>query len=178
MPYEPPSELPPEPLPGPHNLAIQRRGVPGCGIAAYTLVLLVVFVVGVFGVVVAYSSIIDARENASPYRLTYGGTANPALLGPMRGMGLLARDEVPLVFHTEDLLGTQACALTATELLRLDRTGPQRLALAEITAVEEEPDGRVRAIGPTTIECPFGPDQGGDRFARMLRNPNGEPATP
>lgn len=161
------NETPPVPSPGPHNLATQRAEMPGCGIAAYALVLFTIFLGGVTGVVTAYSSLIDASKTGSPTNMSYGGNISPPLLGPMRGVGLLAKDEVPDVFHTENILGTEACAISRGKLHRLDQHGPRSVELTSITAVEETPTA-VIAKGPTEIVCPFGEGEGGDRFARIL----------
>jgi hypothetical protein len=89
----------------------------------------------------------------------------------MRDAGLLGPDEIPDAFHAEIVGGREACAISGGRLLRLHLDEGQQVPLSAITAVRIDPDGSVVATGPTTVTCPFGPDDGGDRFARMLQAP-------
>lgn len=163
-------ETPDIPLPGPHNLASRRANLPGCGIAAYAIVLFAIFVTGVTGVVTAYSSLVGASQGSSINRLTYGGNVPPPMLGPLRSAGLIAPDEIPDLVHVETMLGTEVCAISRGRLVRLDSKGPRAMELSTIREVVEESDG-VRVTGEIEIFCPFGPDEGGDRFARILNTP-------
>lgn len=153
-----------------HDLEAVRSQIPGCGFALYVVILLVFFILGVVGISMSTLTIFDASKNADPYRLTYGGNVEPALLTPMRNAGLLGPDEVPDAFHAENLMGDVACAIKGTELLRLDAGGPVRFPLASITAVEPTEAG-VRVVGAQTVFCAFGPGEGADRFTRMLGHP-------
>jgi hypothetical protein len=87
----------------------------------------------------------------------------------MRAAGLLGPDEVPDAFHSTRVDGQEACAISGGKLLQLTPTGTDQMPIASITSVEVQKDGSVVATGDHTITCPFGPDEGGERFARMLK---------
>ena len=105
---------------------------------------------------------------ASPYALTYGGNVEPGLLGPLLASGLVGPDEVPDAFHAEDVLGRTACALKDDRFLRVGPEGAFSLPLAAITATEVA--GGVQVTGEErSVLCRFEPEEGADRFARMLQ---------
>ncbi|MFZ5477737.1 MAG: hypothetical protein ACOZNI_13260 [Myxococcota bacterium] len=147
----------------------QAEGLPGCGLAAFAGLLLVIFTIGVIGVSVSTYSVFTAGEQLSPQLLSYGGVVDPSLLGPMRDAGLLGKDEIPDAFHAETLDGTSACALSAGKLLRLEEGVGSTLSLDTVTDVREEADGVV-VVGASTVRCAFRPDEGAERFARMIRS--------
>lgn len=168
---------PPEPQLPPgsrHALAVQRQGMFGCGLAAYTLVLFGMFVAGVIGLSVASYSLIAAGEKASPLELSYGGLTNAYYLDALRRAGLLGPEEFPDVYHAEAVDGSVACAARGGELLRLGPEGAFRMPLAGAT-VEAVEDG-VWIRGEREVLCRFGPGEGADRFARMLQARPARPA--
>lgn len=161
-----PDEAPDE-APSPHQLARIRQAMPGCGLAAYLLILLTIATAGVAGMSIALWSLISGSETNSPFNLAYGGMVEPSLLAPMREAGALGPEEVPEAFHTETLDGSTACALSGGQLIRLEEGKVTRLALREIAKVEDRPDG-VLVQGPVEIFCHFAAGEGGDRFGRMV----------
>lgn len=155
-----------------HSLAEARERMPGLGFAFYVGLLLLLFLAGLTGITVAMSSIFWASEGANPFVLTYGGNVEPALLGPMRAAKLIGADEVPDAFHTEDMFGSTVCAVKEDRFLRLGPEGVRTFPLATITTVEQVSVG-VRVVGnqdgaPVEVLCGFQPDEGAERFVRML----------
>ena len=146
-----------------HDLEAARRQLPGCGVALYSGLLLVFFLLGVAGIVLASMTVFSAGSGASPYVLTYGGNVEPALLEPMRSAGLLGADEVPDAFHAEDLFGTTACALLGDRFLRVGPDGAFTLPLAALTASEVEDGVQVTGDGRAVL-CQFHPEEGADRL--------------
>lgn len=142
--------------------------LPGCGLAAYVLVLGGFFMLGMTGVGLWALTVVDASSGASPNRLVFGGSAPPYLLQPLRDAGLIGETEIPDVFHPETLDGSTACAVSRGVLLRIGPEGASRLDLDEVTEVSGT-ELTVVVEGPTTITCNFGPGEGGDRFLRMLK---------
>lgn len=153
--------------PSPHQLARIRQAMPGCGLAAYLVILLTIATAGVVGMSIALWSLIAGSETSSPYNLAYGGMVDPAVLEPMREAGGLGPEEIPEAFHMETLDGSSACALSGGQLIRLERGTVTRLSLREVQKVEDRPDG-VSVKGPIEIFCPFSAGEGGDRFRRMV----------
>lgn len=162
------SEPPDLPTPTPHELALHRQNMLGCGMAAYSFVLLGIFAVGVVGLSLATYTIFFAGEAASPMNLSYGGLTSPVFLEPLEAAGLITAGEAPDAYHAEALDGSVACALHEGDLLRLSAEGAFRMPLATVTAVDEVPEG-VRVVGEREVLCRFNAGEGADRFARMLR---------
>ena len=147
--------------------------LPGCGLAAYTLILLIGFSFGVTGLVLWTWSVLSAAQNTGFSQLTYGGAADPTLMLPLQQSGLLLPNEVPDVFHAETPDGATVCAIASGEMIRLSPTEHLRFPLSAIQRVEGD-DQNVVIVGPQTITCAFYPGTGEDRFRRML----GHPAAP
>lgn len=141
---------------------------PGCGLAGFSMLLLGLFCIGITGVTVATYSVFVGANALSPTRLSYGGVVDPSMLEPMRAAGLLGETELPDAFHSENVDGTSACAISHGTLLRVGPT--DQMPLAEIRSVGGDAL-RVEAVGDgKTIVCTFGEGDGGDRFARMLES--------
>lgn len=153
---------PVEPEPDPRTL-------PGCGLAAYVLVLLSIAGVGAVGMSISWYSLVAGSQALSPMRTSYGGVVDPAVLAPMRAAGLLERTEIPDAFHAERMDGEAACAISGTRLLRLSpEAGAQSVLLADITALAGDDASVTITAGATTITCPFGPGEGAPSFKAML----------
>jgi hypothetical protein len=150
--------------------AVDPQRVPGCGLAAFVVLLFCLFSVGMTGILVSTYNMFSSGIELSPQKVSYGGVVDPAVLRPMRDAGLLAEGEVPDIFHAESVMGASACAVSQGKLLRLSEHGPQSIPLAEITQVEGD-ETRVTVTSATdNITCLFAPGEGGDRFKRMLEN--------
>ena len=107
-----------------------------------------------------------------PQKLSYGGVVDARMLSAMRETGAIGENEIPDAFHAENLLGTSACAISGGELIRVEGGKAQVMPLTAITSVEGT-DSVVTARSDTSdvsILCRFGPDEGADRFQRMLEH--------
>lgn len=144
------------------------QGLPGCGLAAFVAILAVFFCGGVAGHGVSIWAVVDSADALRSSKLVYGGNVDPRTLTPMRDAGGIGQDEVPDAFHAETMDGTRACALSGGRVVRIEAGEVSMLSVAEVQRVAEE-DGAVALYGATmTIVCPFGPDEGGERFARSI----------
>ncbi len=143
--------------------------LPGCGLAAYVLLLLTIGSAGVIGLSISWYSLVAGGQQLSPLRSSYGGVVDPAVLRPLRDAGLIGGTEIPDVFHAERFDGEAACAIAGQRLVRLSgEHGPQTLPLAEITDVSGS-EATVTAVGAgVTITCPFAAGEGGGSFKAML----------
>ncbi len=163
----------PEGRPPAFGEVVARRpaqGLPGCGLAAFVAILAMFFCVGVAGHGVSIWAVVDSADALRSSKLVYGGNVDPRTLVPMRDAGGIGQDEVPDAFHAETMDGTRACALSAGKVIRIEAGEVSVLPVAEVLRVVEE-GGAVALHGATTsIVCPFGPDEGGERFARSIES--------
>lgn len=141
--------------------------MPGCGLAAYVVLLFLVFCVGVTGLTLWTMSIMKAGDNVGFSQLTYGGNVSPEVLAPLRVAGLLKEDEVPDVYHMETIDAGVVCAVANGDFIRLSPTEKLRFPLSEIREIQGDEE-EVIVVGPQTVRCFFYPDTGGDRFRRIL----------
>lgn len=166
------------------------RGLPGCGMAAYAVLLLLLCLVGLAGMVGAVLLALRPGGQGGPSPLQAGSEVAVWRLQPMRDAGLLKLTEVPDAYHDESasLDGTKACALSGGRVLRLAEGQGTAIPYAEIASVEEKPDDGGRTVvvkGQGKVaSCRFRKGEGGDRFARQIRSeavragaPLGAPAT-
>lgn len=145
------------------------ENLPGLGLAAFVMVLAFFFCVGVSAHGTSIYSVLWSANDMRSSKLTWGGNVDPRTLSPLREAGGIGQDEVVDAFHAETLTGDRACALSRKVVLRLEDGIVQRLPVAEIRKVEVLPDSVVlTAATGRTLTCWFAPDEGGERFARML----------
>ncbi|NOY25528.1 MAG: hypothetical protein GXP62_06610 [Oligoflexia bacterium] len=155
---------------------------PGCGLAIYALLLLVICAVGVLGVLLSTWNLIGSSNQVNPLELQSGSDVAARRLTPMRDAGLIGADELPLAWHDEspDMSGTVSCALTMDAVVRLDKGDARRLAYDEMGSVEtlSGAGGQVVLVHPkkdatdqaaTEIACRFNPHEGGNRFLRQVQ---------
>lgn len=176
-----------------NDVAAVHASMPGCGLAAYMTVLLVVMTFGGTMALMSGLTIVASSEAARPTRLMYGGDVEPYLYNGMRAAKLLGEFEVPDAFHAEDWTGMSACAVTRTDVLRLGTEGALTIPFAAITDIVPDADGvRVRGSwsavpndivpspsGPVSeVLCRFAPADGGDRFLSMVRAATGKSLAP
>ena len=147
---------------------------PGCGLASYSCLLLMIFLIGVTGIVFSSMSLLQSSFKQRPFALVPGHQVEVWRLQPMREAGLLELTEIPLHYHDESGNGTAACAITETGLLRLD--GEQAWTIpwtsmerAEI--VRDPPDITVfvHTIDQQSLPCFFNPSEGAERMLIRLR---------
>jgi len=167
--------------------------MPGCGLAAYITLLLIIMTLGGTMALMSGLTIVASGDAARPTRLMYGGDVEPYLYNGMRGAKLLAENEVPDAFHAEDWTGMSVCAVTRTELLRLGSEGALKIPFSAVTDVVTDVDG-VRVQGAwnavpndlvppppapvSEVFCRFAPTDGGDRFLSMVRAATGKSFAP
>lgn len=155
--------------------------LPGCGLAAYTGLLLFICLVGVAGIVGSTWQLMSPGGARGPSQLRPGMHTPVWALAPMREAGLLDVDDVPLAWHDESerLDGTTACALMEDRLVRVADGVGQTLhynAIAEIAGEGDEQTGVIvtaQGTDPsgaaTTISCAFRPTEGGTRMLIQLQ---------
>ena len=167
MTQQPPQHDEPHPL----------DGVPGCGIAAYGLLLIFFFLLGVTGMVLSSAALMQAGGNVGPSRLLAGGNVSVWRLQPMRDAQVLTLTEVPVVWHDESAArdGTEACALTENALVRVEDRQGFVLPYVDIAEVRVLQEGDITVLETyqtdgSALVCFFRKDEGGDRMARMLRS--------
>ncbi len=141
--------------------------LPGCGLAAYAMLLLFVFCVGVAGLTLWTLSIMKAGDNVGFSQLTYGGNVSPDVLVPLHKAGLLKEGEIPDVYHMETPDAQVVCAVANGDFIRLSPTEKLRFPLSEIREIQGDEE-EVIVVAGQTVRCFFYPDTGGDRFRRIL----------
>jgi hypothetical protein len=154
--------------------------VPGCGIAAYGILLILFFLVGVTGMVLSSAALMQAGNTVGPSRLLAGGNVAVWRLQPMRDAQVLALTEVPMVWHDESAArdGTVACALTERALVRVEDGQGFVVPYAIISEVRTLQEGDITILETyqsdgAALTCFFRKDEGGDRMGRMLRSEAG-----
>lgn len=154
------------PLPPDHP----HQQLPGCGLAAYAGLLMLIASAGAVMMGFSYYSLIASGNDLSPMRTAYGGLVDARVLQPMRDAGLLGPEELPDAFHAEAYDGSAACAISQDVLLRLSDQGAQRLPLAELEGATGD-ETEVIAVGAgVTIRCAFRPGEGAGSFKVMVES--------
>ncbi|MEL6344881.1 MAG: hypothetical protein AAFV53_17320 [Myxococcota bacterium] len=154
--------------------------VPGCGVAAYGMLLILFFLLGIGGMTLSSLALLQAGGSAGPTRLMSGREVSVWRLQPMRDAGLLELTEVPAAWHDETMSGngTEACALTQDAVLRVE--SPQGWAIGyeritDVKLIDQERLITVEIYSNTgeILRCFFNPKEGGDRLARMIKSEAG-----
>ncbi len=155
---------------------LEAQGGAGCGLAAYGMLLLLLFSLGLVGIAMSTWNMLSTAGSTSPFELLSGSEVQEWRLLPMREAGLLAPGELPAAWHDEsaDMSGSTACALTASEVLRVEEGVGKRLAFDQIAKVEllRGAAGEVvvmEARQGEGVGCRFRPDEGGNRFLRQIQ---------
>lgn len=169
------SEQPPQ-----NSEAHPLDNVPGCGVAAYGILLIVFFFVGVAGMALSSATLMQASSSTGPSRLLAGGNVSVWRLQPMRDAQVLALTEVPAVWHDESASGdgTDACAMTEDALVRVEAEQGYEVAYTDITRVDIIEEGEFVIVETvnregSALRCFFRQDEGGEKMARMLRSEAG-----
>ena len=157
-------------------------GLPGCGIAAYALLLMFLGLAGLAGMMGGFMGVLfgGGGTEKGPIPLQPGTQTAVWALEPMRTARVVAMDEVPLAFHAENHYATAACALFEDRLVRVDDGAGFVLPYSGIAAVEAEgteAEGMVVTASGTgadgaevTVPCSFDGYEGGSKFERQLRS--------
>jgi len=155
---------------------LEAQSGAGCGLAAYGMLLLLLFSLGLVGMALSTWNLLSSAGSTSPFELVSGSEVDEWRLLPMREAGLLAPGELPAAWHDEsaDMSGSTACALTAREVLRVEEGVGRRLAFDQVAKVEllTGAAGEVvvmEARQGTGIGCRFRQDEGGGRFLRQVQ---------
>ena len=158
------------------------EGVPGCGFALYSLLLLSGFLLGIAGMGLSSMALLQASEKSGPSMLVGGSQVAVWRLQPMRDAGLLELTEVPAAWHDETRTGSgqEACALVDDAVLRVQAPEGWQIpyaSIADVTLLEQDSLITVEVHGSQgeVLRCFFRSGEGGDRFARMLRSEAGLP---
>lgn len=162
----------------------ELRDSPGCGIAAYGLLLLCIcgvgMTVGGLGTLGFIYGLVDGGARG-PSELKAGVETPVYQLKPLRDTRLVGLTEVPLAFHdeSEDLDGSTACALMSDRLIRVADGAGLVMSYAQIDTVEVIGDERsgleLRAAGrgpdqaALAFSCHFRAGEGGVRMAAQLQ---------
>jgi hypothetical protein len=170
-PSPPSSETQPHPL----------DGVPGCGVAAYALVLICFFLIGIGGMLLSSAALWQASSaSPGPSRLLAGENVKVWRLQPMRDAGLLTLTEMPLVWHDESATGdgVEACAMTDDAVIRVEGAAGFEVLYADVERVDVVEEGAFVIVetynkSGDALRCFFHQDEGGEKMARMIRSESG-----
>lgn len=156
------------------------KGLPGCGLAAYAGLLMVLCVVGMAGMAGGFIGVLFQDNPKGPLPLQPGTQTAVWALAPLRAVKLIEMDEVPLAYHAERSDASVACALLADRLVRVDDGKPYTLPYAsirEVTTEGRESTGVIVTAHGTPLEgevdfvpCIFQANEGGTKFDRQLKS--------
>lgn len=149
-------------------------GAPGCGFASYGCLLLILFIVGIIGIVSSSFALLQAGLQREPYSLTPGNLVEVWRLQPMRDAGLLDLTEVPEAYHDESSSGITACALNDSAVLRLEKGQGWRIPYTAIQQVSTHREGDtmvavIQTVDDERLSCFFMPGEGVERFVRAVK---------
>ena len=146
----------------------------GCGMGLYAILLLIIFLVGVAGMVGGTLGLLNS-EPEEARNLVHGSEVQVWRLQPMRDAGLLELTEVPAAWHDESprFDGTTSCVLTLKGVGRVDNDQHWFAAWSEVIDVKPQPteNERVEIVVQTKTDrfgCFFGQGEGADRFLRQI----------
>jgi hypothetical protein len=157
----------------------QVRALPGCGLAAYTLLLACLCVLGMAGMAGGFLGVLFQDNPKGPLPLQPGTQTAVWALAPMRAVKVLEVDDIPLAYHAEESDASIACALLDDRLVRVEEEkGLQLLyaAIEDITTTGTEATTVVVTSTGTVdgqaqeIVCTFQGYEGGEKFDRQLRS--------
>lgn len=178
----------------------ELRESPGCGIAAYGLLLLGICLVGMtvggLGTIGFIFGLVEGGARG-PSELKAGVETPVYQLKPLRDTRLVGLTEVPAGFHDEsdDLDGSTGCAMMADRLIRVEGGAGLVLPYAQIDVVDVQGDektgmvitaqGRDPQGQAQTLRCHFRAGEGGSRLGAQLEaerraaaGPGGAPSAP
>ena len=146
----------------------------GCGIGLYAILLLVIFLVGLTGMVGGTIGLLNS-EPPEARNLVHGSEVRVWRLQPMRDAGILELTEVPSAWHDESprFDGSTSCVLTPKGVGRVEEGKQwffQWSEIVDVTANRDSPD-RMRITlhaDQDKFGCIFGPNEGAERFMRQI----------
>ncbi len=147
----------------------------GCGFGLYAMLLLIIFLVGIAGMVIGTIGLLNS-EPAEARNLVHGSEVQVWRLQPMRDAGLLELTEVPAAWHDESprFDGTISCVLTLRGVGRVQNEKHWFAEWEDILEVtmETTENERINVVTQTedeTFYCSFGQEEGADRFLRQIQ---------
>ena len=151
-----------------------RHEGPGCGIGLYAILLLIIFLVGLTGMIGGTIGLLNSEPDEAR-NLVHGSEVQVWRLQPLRDAGILGLTEVPAAWHDESsrINGTTSCVLTQAGVGRVEPNQHWFFNWADIIEIDAQPDGdqRVRIELKTATDsfgCAFGPNEGADRFLLQI----------
>ena len=147
----------------------------GCGFGLYAMLLLIIFLVGVAGMIIGTIGLLNS-EPEEARNLVHGSEVQVWRLQPMRDAGLLELTEVPAAWHDESprFDGTTSCVLTLNGVGRVQNEKHWFAKWDEIVTVDTETteNERINVVTQTnndSFTCSFGPQEGAERFLRQIQ---------
>lgn len=151
-------------------------GLPGCGMGLYAIVLLLVCTLGLLGMCGATLGILNSEPNEAR-NLVHGSEVQVWRLQPWRAAGVLGLTDVPSAWHDESprFDGTTSCLITDKMVAKIENEKVTSLEWEAIMATEVERTEAQRMTvsvlgAEARIDCHFGPNEGADRFLRMVES--------
>jgi len=146
----------------------------GCGFGMYAMLLLMIFLVGLSGMVIGTIGLLNS-EPEEARNLVHGSEVQVWRLQPMRDIGLLQLTEVPAAWHDESpqFDGSTSCVLTLKGVGRIQEGEHWFAHWDDITEVTSEitETGRISVVTKMkddSFACSFGQGEGAERFMRQI----------
>ena len=158
----------------PGKMPKEALGLPGLGLAGYSCLLLMGFLVGLAGLVGSTAAILQTSFQRQPFSLVPGNQVPAWRLQPMRDANLIQYTDVPLHFHDESSDGTRACAIIPDAVLRLDDGDTWKIPFSAIDGAKSFREGSqmvgvIATQDGETLPCFFEPGEGVERFVIYVR---------
>lgn len=144
------------------------------GMAAYAFLVLGMLLAGLVGIFGASVAMV-LRNAGSGGALMSGTEADSWRLSELRGVGILGEGVTPPAYHdhSRQIDGSAGCMIAGDEVVQWEAWAEVgRVPIAGAALTVEGPDEAPTVSlsgGGSTVRCPFDEEQGGDRFARMLK---------
>ena len=142
----------------------------------YAIVLLMVCCLGLVGMCGATIGILNSQPNEAR-NLVHGSEVQVWRLQPWREAGVLGLTDTPSAWHDESprFDGTTSCLITGTMVAKLEAGVVTQIEWEQIQATEvERTSAQVMTVSVLAdharIDCLFGPNEGADRFLRMIES--------
>jgi hypothetical protein len=143
------------------------------GLAGYAVLLMGFICMGLIGVGGSTVAMLLSQASSGA-ALASGVEVDSWRLSELRGVGILEADVTPSVYHDHSPKadGSAGCMVAGDELVSWEGwANPKRVTIAGAALRQEGPEDAptvTLSAGGVEVACPFGRDQGGDKFARML----------
>ena len=149
-------------------------GAPGCGLASYSCLLLLFFLVGVAGLIISSMALIQGQLVTKSYYVKPGHQVQPRRLKAMWEAKVIKMEEIPILYHDESNNGSIACALMENGIVRVDDDQAWKIEYDQLIDALSEKDGYgtiVRAItkDQEQLPCHFEQSEGQGIFLAELK---------